>query len=151
MKLTFLGAAAEVTGSCYLLEARGVRFLVDCGLFQGRHAPQRNRAPFAFDAREIAFVLLSHAHIDHSGMLPRLSAAGFKGPVYTTTATRDLLGVLLPDSAYLQERDAAILSANISVWPGYGTPAAWSASLFNGAVATASTWPARAASMLVVT
>ena len=107
MKLTFLGAAAEVTGSCYLLEARGVRFLVDCGLFQGRHAPQRNRAPFAFDAREIAFVLLSHAHIDHSGMLPRLSAAGFKGPVYTTTATRDLLGVLLPDSAYLQERDAA--------------------------------------------
>ena len=107
MKLTFLGAAAEVTGSCYLVETCGIRFLIDCGLFQGREAPQRNRAPFAFNPPDIAFVLLSHAHIDHSGMLPRLSAGGFKGPVYATTATRDLLGVLLPDSAYLQERDAA--------------------------------------------
>ena len=106
MRLTFLGAAEEVTGSCYLVDACGIRFLIDCGLFQGKGAAQRNRAPFAFDPREIAFVLLSHAHIDHSGMLPRLSAAGFAGPIYATAPTCDLLAVMLPDSAYLQEREA---------------------------------------------
>ena len=107
MRLTFLGAAEEVTGSCYLVEACGIRFLVDCGLFQGREAERKNRAPFGFDPREIAFVLLSHAHIDHSGMLPRLTAAGFTGSILATAPTCDLLGVMLPDSAYLQEREAA--------------------------------------------
>jgi len=106
LKLTFLGAAGEVTGSCYLVDTGEVKFLIDCGMFQGgRQARQRNHK-FAFDPREIAFVLLSHAHIDHSGLLPRLALRGFKGPIYATAATRDLLGVMLPDSGHLQEREA---------------------------------------------
>ncbi|MFO0000349.1 MAG: MBL fold metallo-hydrolase, partial [bacterium] len=80
--LTFLGGAGEVTGSCVLVQAGDVRFLVDCGLFQGgREAETKNRRRFEFDPRRIDFVLLSHAHIDHSGLLPRLAAAGFGGPV----------------------------------------------------------------------
>jgi metallo-beta-lactamase family protein len=107
MKLTFLGAAGEVTGSCYLVETGGARFLIDCGMFQGgRFAERRNYARFAFDPAAVDFVLLSHAHIDHSGLLPRLVALGFKGPVYATHATADLLGVMLPDSAHLQEKEA---------------------------------------------
>ena len=106
MKLTFHGAAAEVTGSCYLVEAGRARFLIDCGMFQGRDAQQKNFARFDFDPRDIAFVLLSHAHIDHSGLLPKLVAEGFSGPIYATPATCDLLGVMLPDSAHLQERAA---------------------------------------------
>jgi metallo-beta-lactamase family protein len=106
MKLTFLGAAGEVTGSCYLVETADARFLIDCGLFQGgRAADYRNRR-LAFDPRSIDFVLLSHAHIDHSGLIPRLAVAGFRGPVYATRATCDLLGVMLPDSGHLQEQDA---------------------------------------------
>lgn len=107
MKLRFLGAAREVTGSCFLVEAGAVRFLVDCGMVQGgREAPARNRRPFAFDPAGIDFVLLTHAHIDHSGLLPKLTRAGFTGPIYATTATLDLLGVMLPDSAHIQESDA---------------------------------------------
>ncbi len=106
MRLTFLGAAGEVTGSCYLVDTGEVKFLVECGLFQGgRTADAKNRR-FAFDPREIAFVVLSHAHIDHSGLLPRLVAEGFKGAVYATQATCDLAGVMLPDSGHLQEREA---------------------------------------------
>ena len=105
MNLTFLGAAGEVTGSCYLVDTGEVRFLIDCGMFQGRDAARRNRQ-FRFDPRDISFVLLTHAHIDHSGLLPRLAARGFSGPVYATRATCDLLGVMLPDSGHLQERDA---------------------------------------------
>ncbi len=105
MKLTFLGAAGEVTGSCYLVETGWIKFLIECGMFQGRGAGGRNGS-FRFDPRDIAFVLLSHAHIDHSGLLPRLVARGFKGPVYATRATCDLLGVMLPDSGHLQEREA---------------------------------------------
>ncbi len=108
MRLTFLGAAREVTGSCYLVETGGVKFLVDCGMFQGgRIAERRNRLPFHFNPRDIAFVLLTHAHIDHSGLLPKLAAEGFAGPVYTTAATADLVRVLLPDSAHIQEAEAA--------------------------------------------
>ncbi len=107
MKISFLGAAREVTGSCYLLEGEGYRFLVDCGMFQGgREARGKNRAALAFDPRKIDFVLLSHAHIDHSGLLPRLVALGYRGPIYATPATCDLLEVMLPDSAYIQEKDA---------------------------------------------
>ena len=106
MKLTFLGAASEVTGSCYLVETGETAFLIDCGMFQGsRAAGSRNRR-FGFDPRRIDFVLLSHAHIDHSGLIPRLAAMGFRGPVYATRATCDLLGVMLPDSGHLQEREA---------------------------------------------
>ncbi len=106
MKLNFLGAAREVTGSCFLVEAVNIRFLVDCGMFQGgREADRKNRTAFKFDPRAIDFVLLTHAHIDHSGLLPRLSAWGFRGPVYCTAATADLLQVMLKDSAYIQEKE----------------------------------------------
>ncbi|MFA5663466.1 MBL fold metallo-hydrolase RNA specificity domain-containing protein [Castellaniella sp.] len=108
MKLSFLGAAGEVTGSCFLMEAAGVRFLVDCGLFQGgREALTRNHRPFDFAPAGIDFVLLTHAHVDHSGLLPKLVRDGFRGPIHSTAATIDLLGVMLPDSAHIQETDAA--------------------------------------------
>jgi metallo-beta-lactamase family protein len=105
MQLRFLGAAGEVTGSCYLVDTGQAKFLIDCGMFQGMGAERKNRR-FAFQPRDIAFVLLSHAHIDHSGLLPRLAAQGFRGPVYATPATCELLGVMLPDSAHLQEKEA---------------------------------------------
>jgi metallo-beta-lactamase family protein len=105
----FLGAAGEVTGSCTLVETGDTRFLVDCGMFQGgREARSKNLRAlnFGFDVREIDFVLLTHAHIDHSGLLPRLAVLGYRGPVYATPATIDLLEVLLPDSAHIQEKEA---------------------------------------------
>lgn len=107
MNITFLGAAQEVTGSSYLVDADGVRFLVDCGMFQGgRETRAKNHRAFPFDPRSIDFVILTHAHIDHSGLLPRLVALGFRGTIHTTRATCDLLAVMLPDSAYIQEKDA---------------------------------------------
>ena len=107
LTLTFLGAAREVTGSSYLIEADGFRFLVDCGMFQGgREARARNHHAFSFDPATIDFVILSHAHIDHSGLLPRLMALGYKGPIYATRATCDLLGVMLPDAGHIQEKEA---------------------------------------------
>ena len=106
MKLSFVGAAQEVTGSCFLVEADGLRFLVDCGMFQGgRDARARNFSAWPFEACDIDFVLLTHAHIDHSGLLPRLCALGFKGPIYTTGATVELLSVMLLDSAFIQESE----------------------------------------------
>jgi metallo-beta-lactamase family protein len=105
MHITFLGAAREVTGSSYLVESVGARFLVDCGLFQGGlDADQKNRATLPIDASAIDFVLLTHAHIDHSGLLPLLVSRGFKGPIYATPATVDLLEPMLADSAALQEK-----------------------------------------------
>ena len=107
MEIQFFGAAGEVTGSCYLVRGRGLRFLVDCGMFQGgRDAAQKNLYALSFDVRSLDFVLLTHAHIDHSGLLPRLRMLGFKGPVYATAATIDLLRVLLLDSAHIQEKEA---------------------------------------------
>lgn len=105
MRLSFLGAAGEVTGSCFLVDTGEVRFLVDCGMFQGAGADAKNRR-FGFEPRELAFVLLTHAHIDHSGLIPRLVAEGFAGAVYATAATCDLAGVMLRDSGYLQEKEA---------------------------------------------
>ncbi len=109
MRLGFLGAAGEVTGSCTLVDTGGCRFLVDCGMFQGGpEARTKNLRAlnFGFDVRNIDFVLLTHAHIDHSGLLPRLMVLGFRGPIYATPATIDLLEVLLPDSAHIQEKEA---------------------------------------------
>ncbi|MCP5328329.1 MAG: MBL fold metallo-hydrolase [Steroidobacteraceae bacterium] len=107
MKLSFLGAAREVTGSCVLVETSQCRFLIDCGMFQGgREANTRNRRRFEFEPAGIDFVLLTHAHIDHSGLLPRLAREGFVGPIYSTAATIELAGVMLPDSGYIQEMDA---------------------------------------------
>ncbi len=105
MNITFLGAAREVTGSCYLIETPELRFLVDCGMHQGQEAAVRNRRPFAFNPEAIDFVLLTHAHIDHSGLLPKLALSGYAGPIYTTEATADLLAVMLPDSGHVQQAD----------------------------------------------
>lgn len=106
--LTFLGAAQEVTGSCYLLETLdGVKVLLECGMRQGRReADNGNRAPFPFDPASIDAVVISHAHLDHSGLLPRLAAEGFKGPIFATEATCELLELMLLDSAHIQEKDA---------------------------------------------
>ena len=107
MKLTFLGAAGEVTGSCLRVDHERGSFLVDCGLFQGgREADRKNREALDFDLRDIDFVLLTHAHLDHSGLVPRLVALGYKGRFFTTAATVDLLGVMLMDSAHIQEKEA---------------------------------------------
>ena len=106
-RITFFGAAGTVTGSKYLVEAAGKRLLVDCGLFQGpRELRQRNWTPLPIEPAGIDWVLLTHAHIDHTGYLPRLVRDGFHGPIYANPATRELCGLLLPDSAHLQEEDA---------------------------------------------
>ncbi|EGO61810.1 MBL fold metallo-hydrolase RNA specificity domain-containing protein [Acetonema longum] len=109
MQLTFLGAAMMVTGSAFLLETGRHRGLVDCGMFQGsKEIEALNRRPFPFDPKTIDFVLLTHAHIDHSGLLPRLCKSGFKGPIYATPVTAALCGIMLPDSAHIQEYDAEV-------------------------------------------
>jgi metallo-beta-lactamase family protein len=105
-RLTFWGAAGQVTGSMHLLEAAGARILLDAGLFQGRRSEAHAlNAKLPFDARRIDGVVLSHAHIDHSGRLPLLVKEGFHGPVYATPATRDLSAVMLADAAHIQEKD----------------------------------------------
>jgi metallo-beta-lactamase family protein len=107
MKVTFHGAAGEVTGSCARVEHDQGVFLVDCGMFQGgRDAARKNLHALDFDLRHIDFVLLTHAHLDHSGLIPRLVSLGYRGPIYATDATVDLLAVLLLDSAYIQEKEA---------------------------------------------
>jgi len=106
MQLSFLGTTREATGSCVLVETAGMRFLVNCGMVRGgRDRTARNREPFAFDPSQIDFVLLSHPHIDHSGLLPKLTRAGFKGPIYTTEAAVELLSVMLLNSADIHECD----------------------------------------------
>ena len=104
MKITFLGATHEVTGSCYYLEGAGKRFLVDCGMEQGKDIYENK--PIPVPESELDFVLLTHAHIDHSGLLPRLYAHGFRGPIFATYATDDLCNVMLRDSAHIQEFEA---------------------------------------------
>lgn len=106
IRLTFWGAAGQVTGSMHLLEAAGARILLDAGLFQGRRAESRKlNAELPFDARRIDSVVVSHAHIDHTGRLPLLANQGFHGPVFVTPGTRDLCAVMLADSAHIQEKD----------------------------------------------
>ena len=107
MTLTFFGATEEVTGSCHLLNIGGQQVLLDCGLIQGGKADElRNHDPFEFDPTAIDAVILSHAHIDHSGRLPLLVKSGFKGPIYTHKATAELCAIMLKDAAMLQRRDA---------------------------------------------
>ncbi|MDD4951215.1 MAG: MBL fold metallo-hydrolase, partial [Desulfovibrionaceae bacterium] len=107
MKVTFLGAAKTVTGSCFVLESQGRRFAVDCGMHQGNEEiEKRNLDMSNYRPEELDFILVTHAHIDHTGLLPRLVANGFKGPVYATAPTRDLMEILLLDSAHIQEMEA---------------------------------------------
>lgn len=111
MQVTFLGATETVTGSRFLVEAGRDRVLVDCGLFQGVKAlRQRNWEPPPVDPRTLTAVVLTHAHIDHSGYLPALVRSGFRGPVLCSTATAELCGLLLPDAGYLQEEEARYLN-----------------------------------------
>jgi metallo-beta-lactamase family protein len=107
MRLTFLGATQTVTGSKFLLEADGRRVLIDCGLFQGfKQLRLRNWDVPPIDPRSVDAMILTHAHIDHTGYLPRFAKQGFSGPIYATSATVDLAGILLPDSGHLQEEEA---------------------------------------------
>jgi metallo-beta-lactamase family protein len=107
MELRFFGAAGEVTGSCHILTVAGRRVLLDCGLIQGsREDEQRNRSPWPFDPSEVDAVILSHAHIDHSGRLPLLVKDGYRGPVYAQRATRDLCRIMLRDCGFIAEKEA---------------------------------------------
>ncbi len=107
MRISFHGAAREVTGSCHLIETTAGRVLMDCGMIQGgKERHERNRAPFPFDPASIDVVLLSHAHIDHCGRLPLLVRDGFTGPIYATAASVALAKILLADSAHIHEEDA---------------------------------------------
>src|SRR3990172_5260989 len=107
LKLTFLGAVGTVTGSRYLLDTGERRLLIDCGLFQGyKQLRLRNWSPPPFVSATIDGVILTHAHLDHSGYIPRLVKEGFKGPVFCSAATMELCRILLPDSGHLQEEDA---------------------------------------------
>lgn len=106
MKLTFLGGVRTVTGSCYLLERRDYRMLIECGMFQGKNAEEVNRRPFPFDPAEINCLFLTHSHLDHIGLVPRLVKEGFRGKILATSATADIAELILRDSAHIQESDA---------------------------------------------
>ena len=114
MKITFLGATKMVTGSNFLVEGAGKKFLVDCGMYQGGDRDEmQNHEPFAYDVNEIDFMLLTHAHIDHSGRIPKLYKEGYRNPVITTKATRDLCSIMLPDSGHIQEQEIELRNRKI--------------------------------------
>ena len=107
MKITFMGAARTVTGSCYIIETENARFAVDCGLHQGNaEIEKRNRGISDYRVKDLDFILITHAHIDHTGLLPAAVRDGFNGPIYMTQPTRDLLDIMLLDSAHIQEMEA---------------------------------------------
>jgi len=112
MNVSFLGAAETVTGSCHLVESGNTKFLIDCGMFQGINMESRNRLDFKFDPREIDFVILTHAHLDHCGLLPKLTKYGFKGKIYMTPPTAELVELILKDSAKIQEGNARHVKKN---------------------------------------
>ena len=106
MRLKFFGADREVTGSCHCIEINGKKLLIDCGMLQGQDAEKEEQAAFAFDAASIDYVLVTHAHIDHTGRLPLLVKQGFRGKIYATRKTCELMKIMLEDSARIQEMDA---------------------------------------------
>lgn len=123
MKLSFHGGAREVTGACYLLESGTAKILIDCGLFQGSHeCEELNFQPFRFSPPEVDALLVTHAHIDHIGRIPKLVHAGFSGPIYSTAATRELAELLLEDALRLAERrneewyDSSDLQGAMALW-----------------------------------
>src|SRR6478736_3119011 len=114
MKLTFFGAAGEVTGSQHLIETETLRVLLDCGLFQGRRAEARQKnEQFLCHPKDLSGVILSHAHADHCGNLPGLYKAGYRGPIFFTSATADVADVMLHDSSHIQAEDARYLNAKL--------------------------------------
>lgn len=109
MEIKFVGATRTVTGSCYYIQTKKASLLIDCGIFQGTaDNEKRNAKPFPFKPSEITYLLLTHAHLDHSGLIPKLVKDGFKGRILATRATVDLCGVVLLDSAHIQERDSEL-------------------------------------------
>ncbi len=106
IKLSFLGAVQNVTGSRHLLQANGINVLIDCGLYQERQFASRNWDPFPFPPKKINAVILTHAHLDHCGLLPKLVKEGFSGPIYCTEATAEIAKIILLDAAKLQQEDA---------------------------------------------
>ena len=107
MKISFHGADRGVTGSCHLVECGGVRILIDCGMYQGgRELDEENAEPFGFDPKDIDYLLLTHAHLDHCGRIPLLASRGFRGEIITTSASRELARLVMLDAAHLQEEEA---------------------------------------------
>ena len=114
MKITFLGATQMVTGSNFLVEAAGKKFLVDCGMYQGKEEiEEENYNEFQFNPADIDFMLLTHAHIDHSGRIPKLYNEGYRNPIITTRATCDLCALMLPDSGHIQEMENVWLQSTL--------------------------------------
>lgn len=123
MEIEFAGAAREVTGSCHILRINGRTILLDCGMFQGRRSETRAKnAELPIAVAEIDAIILSHAHLDHAGRLPLLTAQGYRGPIFCTPATRDLCAIMLADSAHIQEKDAEFLARrkHVPAAPLYG-------------------------------